>query len=278
MTEPGIDLDAYFARIGYGGPRDATLQVLRDLHRLHPAAIAFENLSPLMGEPPSLALPDLEAKLVRGGRGGYCYEQNILFWSALEALGFAVQGLAARVRWGMPDDMPPRPRSHMALLVRLPEGQFLADVGFGGVVMTGPLRLDLDTAQETPHERFRLTAAADASIDLQIELGQAEPGGNWRTLYRFDLVPHLRVDYEPLNWFTAAHPSSPFPTHLMAARAQPHRRLALSDARFTIRERDQPAVERTLGSLDALANVLTEAFGLTLPPDFDRVGPKLGLS
>jgi N-hydroxyarylamine O-acetyltransferase len=273
MTQAGIDLDAYLARIGYAGPREPTLRVLADLHRLHPAAIPFENLSPLTGEMVSLALGDLEAKLVRGGRGGYCYEHNALFWAVLEAIGFEVQGLAARVRWGMPEDAPLKPRSHMALLVSLPEGRFVADVGFGGLVQTAPLRLQLDLAQETPHERYRLDPAPDGLIDLKAELG-----GEWRTLYRFDLVPHLRADYEPLNWFTATHPASPFPSHLMAARAEPHRRLALSDTRFTVRERDKAPVERTLESLDQLAKVLGEDFGLSLPPGFDRAGPKLGLT
>ena len=30
------DLDAYFRRIGYDGPREPTLAVLRELHALHP--------------------------------------------------------------------------------------------------------------------------------------------------------------------------------------------------------------------------------------------------
>lgn len=272
MTDDAFDLDAYLERIGYAGPRAPTLEVLSALHRLHPAAIAFENLSPLIGEPPSLAVGDLQAKLVRGGRGGYCYEHNSLYWTALEALGFEVQGLAARVRWGQGEDAPDRPRSHMALLVSLPEGRFLADVGFGGLVQTAPLRLELGTVQPTPHEPYRLDPGPGGVIDLKVELN-----GEWRTLYRFDLVPHLRLDYEPLNWFTATHPASPFPSHLMAARAEPHRRLALSDARFTVREAGLPPVERTLGSLDELGRVLTEEFGLTLPAGFVRAGEKLGL-
>jgi arylamine N-acetyltransferase len=63
----------------------------------------------------------------------------------------------------------------------------------------------------------------------------------------------------------------------MGARAEPHRRLALFDTRFTVRERGKPPMERTLASLDELAAVLTEEFGLTLPSGFERVGPKLGL-
>ncbi|MDB5461034.1 MAG: acetyltransferase [Caulobacteraceae bacterium] len=44
-----------------------------------------------MGDPaPSLAPEALQAKLVTGGRGGYCHEHNGVFKAALEALGFQV--------------------------------------------------------------------------------------------------------------------------------------------------------------------------------------------
>lgn len=268
-----FDLDAYFARIGYEGPREATLEVLRALHALHPAAIAFENLTPLLGEAPSLALEALQAKLVAGGRGGYCYEHNTLFQAALQAIGFEVVPLAGRVCWGLPPDAPPRPRSHMLLLVRLTEGDHIADVGFGGAVMTGPLRLLPDSLQQTPHERFRLLTCGPDAYELQIEL---DPDA-WRPMYRFDLTPHLTADYEPMNWFTATHPSSPFPSHLMAARAGPQGRLALADARYTIRRRGEAPEERLLTSLEALKSVLSQDFSLTLPADMGRIGEKLGL-
>jgi N-hydroxyarylamine O-acetyltransferase len=156
--------------------------------------------------------------------------------------------------------------------VRLPEGPFVADVGFGGLTMSAPLALEAGVKQPTPHEPFRLIAAPGDAYDLEADVGE-----RWLPLYRFDLSPQLPVDYEPANWFVATHPSSPFPSHLMGARAQPHRRLALLDARFTVRESGKPPVERTLTSLDELATVLTEEFGLTLPAGFERVGPKLGL-
>jgi N-hydroxyarylamine O-acetyltransferase len=272
MQPSDIDLSAYFDRIGYGGPAEPTLAALREVHRLHVAAIPFENLSPLMGDEVSLDLADLQAKLVRGGRGGYCFEHNALLWAALAGMGFEAQGLAARVLWGAPEDAPVRHRSHMALLVRLAEGPFVADVGFGGITMSGPLALRTGVAQPTPHEPFRLVEAPGGGYDLQ-----ADAGERWLPLYRFDLSPQLPVDYEPLNWFVATHPASPFPSHLMAARAEPHRRLALSDVRFTVREKGKPPVERTLASLDELGAVLTDDFGLTLPSGFERIGPKLGL-
>ena len=98
MSE-SIDLDAYLARIGYDGLRTATLETLTALHALHPSAIPFENLDVLLGRPINLDLPALEAKLVHGGRGGYCFEHNTLMAAALQALGFKVTGLAARVQW-----------------------------------------------------------------------------------------------------------------------------------------------------------------------------------
>jgi N-hydroxyarylamine O-acetyltransferase len=272
MPASDLDLAAYFDRIGYGGPAAPTLEALREVHRLHVAAIPFENLSPLMGDEVSLDLEDLQAKLVRGGRGGYCFEHNLLLWAVLREMGFEAQGLGARVRWGAPADAPVRQRSHMALLVSLTEGPHVADVGFGGMTMSAPLALQTRSPQPTPHEPFRLVEAAAEAWDLQ-----ADVGGQWLPLYRFDLSPQLPVDYEPANWFVATHPSSPFPNHLMGARAEPHRRLALFDTRFTVRENDKPSVERTLASLDELGQVLTKEFGLTLPSGFERVGPKLGL-
>lgn len=267
-----FDLDAYFDRIRYAGPREPTLAVLRELHRLHPAAIPFENLSPLLGDSVSLDIDDLQAKLVRGGRGGYCYEHNTLFKTALSALGFQVRGLAGRILWNMPAGAPLRARSHMALLVNLTAGEFMADVGFGGMTMSAPLALGTRGAQATHHEPFRLTQAADGWFDLE-----AEAGGAWRPLYRFDLSPHLDVDYEPMNWFSATHLDSPLSANLMAARALPGRRLSLWNTRYTVREADAAPQERALTTLADLGRVLSEDFGVVLPPGFERVGPKLGL-
>src|SRR5450432_1089503 len=94
------DLGAYFRRIAYEGAAPATLATLTELHALHAAAIPFENLSAFLGEPVKLDLASLEEKLVRGGRGGWCFEQNLLLSHVLIALGFDVTRLAARVRWG----------------------------------------------------------------------------------------------------------------------------------------------------------------------------------
>lgn len=122
-----IDLDLYFERVGYDGPRTATLETLRSLHALHPAAIAFENIDPLMKRPVPLDLGALSNKLIDEKRGGYCYEQNTLFAAALRSLGFSVSTVAARAQYGPPSGVV-RARTHMVLRVDLPEGLHICDV------------------------------------------------------------------------------------------------------------------------------------------------------
>ena len=94
------NLDAYLKRINYAGSIAPTIETLQMLHRLHPAAIPFENLNPLMELPVRLALSDLEQKLVVEHRGGYCFEHNLLFKAVLEAMDFTVTPLAARCAVG----------------------------------------------------------------------------------------------------------------------------------------------------------------------------------
>ena len=64
----------------------------------HASTVPFENIDIVLGRVISLNLGDLQDKLVKARRGGYCFEQNALFAAALESLGFKVTRLAARVR------------------------------------------------------------------------------------------------------------------------------------------------------------------------------------
>ena len=104
-----INLDAYFERIGYRGARTPTLPVLNAIVRAHVEAIPFENLDVLLRVPIDLSPEAIERKLVQGRRGGYCFEQNGLLLLVLEAMGFEVTPLSARVRYQRPRDFtPPR--------------------------------------------------------------------------------------------------------------------------------------------------------------------------
>lgn len=253
-----IALDAYLARIGYGGPRAPTLDALRAIHALHLRAIPFENLDSWSGRRVDISPAAIERKLVHGRRGGYCYEQNGLLARALSALGFEVRGLAARVRWGAAPEGEARPRSHMLLRVDLGEGAYLADVGFGVLAPVTPLRLVHDVEQATPLETFRLRGE-DGGRVLEVKSGEG-----WRALYWFDQTEQLAADYEMYNWWVSTHPESLFVRSLVVARPTATGRVTLFDRELTYRRRDGVVEQRTLASADALRDVLEGEFGLDL--------------
>ena len=261
---PQFDLDAYLARIGYAGPRTATLETLEAVHALHPAAIPFENLNPLLGWPVSLDVDSLQAKLVAGGRGGWCFEHNTLFRHALETLGFSVTSLAARVLWNAAPNSPIGPRSHMLLLVDLGGRPYIADVGFGGNVLTAPLRLEPHIVQLTPHEPHRLLPLGNGFV-LEASLG-----GEWKPFYRFTLEPQFPADYEVSNWFLCHHPSSFFRQMLMGARATADGRYALRNNTLAV-HRNNKTEKRTLADAGALRSSLENDFGLQLPESSELV-------
>ena len=257
MDKP-VDLDAYFQRIGFRGAAAANLDTLQELHRLHVEAIPFEGLSPFIGEEVRLDTGSLQEKLVARGRGGYCFEQNVLFWRVLQAIGFRVIGLGGRVRLNWPDDVI-MPRGHMLLLVTLPEGRYVADVGFGGLTLTGALRLELGVEQRTPHEPARILESGG------IHRVQVKLGDEWKTLYTFEMAETFMPDYEMANWYFATHPQSPFVSGVILARAEPGRRHALRNTRYTVHELDGKSETRHLASLKEFRSVLHEAFRVPLP-------------
>lgn len=253
-----VDLDAYFERIGYRGTREPNLALLRSLHLLHPSAIAFESLDPLQGRRVAIDVESLENKLVRMGRGGYCFEQNGLFLHVLSALGFVVTPLAARARWMLPVDAPQTPLSHMLLKTALPEGNFICDVGFGGQSPTAPLRLEPELVQETGHGSYRFCKLR-SSYDLEMQLPN-----DWAVMYRFTEEPQTARDYEVYNWFTATHPASRFVNNLVAALVVGADRLTLFNTELTLQRGDGRREHRLLAGPAELHDVLTCDFGIRI--------------
>jgi N-hydroxyarylamine O-acetyltransferase len=253
-----FDLDAYCARVGYGGPREATFSVLAALQQAQLTTIAFENLNPFLGYPVELDPAALEAKLVRRARGGYCFEVNALFMHALRALGFRVTPLAARVRATQPDDAPQTPLSHMVLLVYLPEGDFLCDTGFGGQSPAAPLRFEMEREQETRFARFRLNKIA-TGYELALRLPE-----RWGALYHFSLEVQAPRDYDVFNWYTSTHPASRFVNNIVAARIDGDVRYTLLNREFGIHHSDGRVERSELKTAGEVHDALTHEFRIAI--------------
>ena len=257
------NLDAYLKRINYAGSTAPTLETLEMVHRLHPAAIPFENLNPLMELPVRLQLSDLEQKLLVERRGGYCFEHNLLLKAVLENMDFPVTPLAAGVLWGREEGYEPPALNHMVLMVDVGGVPYIADVGFGGPVATAPLRLKADTEQETPNGRYRLSGGYPK---WRLE---NESHGGWKPLYEFTLTPQSFDDYVAMNDAAMGRHRD----NLVAARVDGGRRHALRNARLNTHENGETTT-RMLTNLLEIRDVLTNVFGIQLP-ETDKLDPAL---
>ena len=251
-----LNLDAYFTRINYSGPRTPTLATVQAIHARHAAAIPFENLDPFLGRPVAVDLASVQDKLVTRQRGGYCFEQNTLFRAVLEALGIAVTSLLARVYWNAPPGAPTPPRTHMILRTVIDGQDMIADVGFGGHLLAHPYALRTDAPQQAGASTLRLVDEGPQHL-LQVRGGE-----DWRDIYRFTLEPAVAADIELANWFTATHPESRFRKFLILQRLLSDARLVLLNRGFIRRGADGSVQSVEIADAAELARLLAEDFGV----------------
>jgi N-hydroxyarylamine O-acetyltransferase len=251
-----LDLDAYFARVQWGGGTAPTHDTLAGLLRAQVERIPFENLDVLLGRGVRLDLATLQDKLVRRHRGGYCFEHATLFAAVLEALGFAVVRHSARVVMARPRSEAPR--SHMLLTVTLPQGRFIADPGLGGHAPRAPLPLMTDAPVEVDGDVHWLCRDADYWV-MRTRTPERD-ADCWASTLEHDNL----VDFEVGNHFTATHPDSPFVNRLMLSAFTPTGRVHVMNRDVT-EWRDGVPHARQLASRGELRDLLASSFGFDLP-------------
>ncbi|WP_426569544.1 arylamine N-acetyltransferase family protein [Streptomyces canus] len=268
-------LDAYLHRLGVACPAWPTVDVLRELHLRHLQTVPFENLSIHLGEEILLEEKRLVEKVVRSGRGGFCYELNGAFGALLRALGFDVTLLAGRVygeggRLGIPFD-------HLALLVRTVDaGEWLADVGFGAHSHY-PLRWEQRGDQEDPGGLFRIVEAGPDAAG--VKGGAGRPPVTGRTVapadmdvlrngireYRLEVRPRALGDFLAGAWWHRTSPDSHFTRSLVCSRiTEDGGRITLSGRRLKVTAADGAREERDLTEDAEVLAVYRERFGIEL--------------
>ncbi|MEV5981710.1 arylamine N-acetyltransferase [Streptomyces sp. NPDC052114] len=250
-----LDFDAYLARLGHTDATKPDLHTLRALHRAHVTAIPFENLEMMLGRPVPLELAALEDKLVRKRRGGYCYEQNLLFAAALERIGFDVTGLGARVRAGASST---RAVTHMLLKVEVDGEAWHCDVGFGGDGLLEPIPMRVGVEVQQGEWRFDLQQEDEGVLVLRTW----RPDG-WFELYAYTQERRLPVDYVVMNHYTSTHPRSSFIRRPVVQMAAPELRRRLVGDQLTVTRPDGSAEERAV-PVGELTDVLVREFGVEL--------------
>ncbi len=257
---------AYLKRIGWAGPVSPDAETLGALQRAHLLAVPFENLDIAAGIPIALDEDRLFDKIVGRRRGGFCYELNGLYASLLQALGFRVTLLAARVydaagAVGMAFD-------HLTLRVDGREIR-LSDVGFGDSALV-PVRMDEESLGEPQTDGRARYAVGRFGWGAFRLLRRDESFEAWRPQYLFDLVPRRLAEFGGGRRYHQTSPESPFTRKSLCSRATPSGRLTLSDGRL-IRTEGGRREERAVRPEEA-EEILVRAFSF-LPEEARRLAP-----
>jgi len=250
-----MNVSAYLARIGYTGPVTPTPEVLRAIHRAHMLAVPFENLDISRGRKIVVDQDACVRKIVEEHRGGFCYEMNGAFAALLQAIGFQITLLSARV--ARQDGSFGPEFDHLTLRVDL-DRPWLADVGFGDSFIE-PLRLLPGIAQKDGTQIYRILETAGV---LQLEKWEAE--GSWKAQYRFSLQPRRLQEFAEMCHYHQSSPDSSFTRKRLCTRATPEGRITLSDMKLIITRNGEKKEERMLANEEEWRAALRQHFDLVL--------------
>lgn len=249
-----MDLDAYLSRIGLPGRPAADLAGLSAIHRAQAFAVPYDAIDVHLRRPVSPDLPAVWDKIVRNGRGGWCYETNALLGWALRECGFTVRRATGAVYRHVRG--PSAEGNHVALIVTLPEGEYLADLGVADFLREPlPLR-EGDYEQDGMH--FRLRRLDDGWWRVHNDPA-AQPDD-----FDFHPGPANEALIARQHVFLSGDPASPFVLTFEAIRMRP----GGSDSVVgRVQEtRDGSTVrKRLIADADELSQVLRDVIGLDIP-------------
>jgi len=265
-------LAMYLSRVGLDASLAAappSVELLSALMAAQSRAIPFENLDVVLRRPISIHADDVAVKLLSAAprRGGYCFEQNQLLSSALIALGFVVEPLLCRVRWGKAKDEA-TPFTHIALRVLLGPNSsesYLVDVGFAGTNSIAPLLLG-GGASALPEGTYRALDGATARGYTTLQL---DVRGEWRDLYMWRTDEAASpADLAQSNLWSHAAPSARFTNEMFVARVVGDARHYLVNDVYRVRAALDGAAattEEVVRDTAHLARLLSGVFRLDAP-------------
>lgn len=244
-------LTAYLQRVSLTASPDSTLAGASALHRAHLLHIPFESLDIHLGVEITLDADRLREKLVGRHRGGFCYENNLLFAEALAAVGFQVDLLSARVAGN--DGYGP-PFDHLVLRVELDGREHLLDVGFGEGFRS-PLPVDGEWHEETPSAPYRVVPEG---AELRVENRDSD---SVIADYLVDLTLREASEFAEMCRYQQTSPDSGFTRRWTASITTPRGRVTVVPWQL-IETIDGVKTSTNITTRSQLAELLSDRFGI----------------
>lgn len=247
------ELRLYLDRIGFeGAPEAADIDGVAAVHHAHFYTFPFENLDIHLGDPVLIHTDWLVEKMLVQRRGGFCYELNLLLRAALRGMGFDVAPISGQMErkrgFGPPFD-------HLALLVRLPGGNLLADAG-NGETFQRPLPLDGSWVKQYRGGEYRaVLSGIKGHVDFR-----PTPDAPATTKYLFDPTPRDPDEFLGMVQYHATSPESRFTKGWIATLPR-ERDSRITVSRGMLMETIHGTMERrALESPDDLGRILQDEF------------------
>lgn len=244
--------DPYWDRIGYHGPLEPTLDVLREICRSHVLEVPFELLEGPEGRRPVIDRAGVYDKIVTRRGGGFCLQANGLLAHHLREIGFDVTILAAQV-WVVSREEFTKGGDHLFMLVRIDEAEWLVDVSFGPLVFVEPVEL---TPGEQLQDGWAYRVLSEDGWYVLQRRGESE----WLPLYRFVLEPRTVESFQAtiafhLDGETVSKPAS----SLMCSRGIRGGKVSLVNNVLTVAERGT-VTTREVRDTEDCARVMARIF------------------
>jgi N-hydroxyarylamine O-acetyltransferase len=214
-----FDIDHCLDRINYQGSREPLLQTLQDLQLAFVRSVPFENLDIHLGRTIELSVDKIFEKIVRGRRGGFCYECNALFHAILDSLGFDVTYVAATMQLAIAMNIE---FEHMALLVSL-DRDYLVDAGNGQSSLR-PMQIGSDEVANFESIDYRLDKFED-----RFALYFKREGKNWTPRYSFTTTPRELEQFAEMCNIIQTSKESQFTQKKVLTFAKTDGRVTLAD-------------------------------------------------
>ncbi len=254
LVTPIPDIRAYLDRIGVGEIEKPDLENLDLLIRQHQYNVTFENLDVYLGKKTvSLLIDDLFDKIVVRKRGGFCFEQNALFCQLLRGLGYHVDAVFCR---GFRDPEYVSPCLHRASVVHLEDGLYFCDVGFGGPMPGGAVKIEDGYERTILGEHFGIAK----DDEYWWTIWRTNSKGERQNALQFNLFPQTNSEFLAPNAYCCSD-SSNFRKRFFLNLRTPGGHYSLGDKVFRI-EDNGTATEEVIEDRDRLEEVLDKYFGL----------------
>lgn len=250
-----MNIEKYLRRINYRGETNPTLEVLTALQKTHLLNVPFENLDIHYKKPIILDSSSFFDKVVLKYRGGFCYELNGLFYTLLTELGFNAKIISARVHTTENEYSPEY--DHLAILVKIGEKEYVADVGFGEFAFA-PLEINTNNIQQDQRGNFIVEKYEEDYYRVS-----KEENMNRTPEYIFTSEERQLKEFEAMCYYHQTSPQSHFTQKRLITIPTENGRITISGNRIKIVENGLVLLEETLDA-DGFKNNLKKYFDIEI--------------